>query len=347
MIRKKILFLVGSNKFSGAENVVCTIINNIGENFDCLYCCPEGPIKEQLEKRKIKYKLIKKINYNNIKKVLDEYKPDIIHANDYRATLISAMFYRKYRIISHIHVSNPLFNRNSIYSKVFNIIFKRVEKIIWVSESALNKYYYKDNIINKSIVLYNIIDTNYISEMLKEYDVNKIYDLIFLGRLSEQKNPEKLIEIIELLKRKQENIKVAIVGDGEKQKIIKSMIDIKHLNKNIDLYGFQANPYPILNNSKILIMTSKWEGMPMVALEAQSFGKVIISTPVDGMKKIIQNDVNGFLSEENSEIVDKIIEYLEEEKYNKMSKNVKSNFTKINNEKKYFEKIHNIYIDRK
>lgn len=346
MAKKKVLYLVGSNKFSGAENVVCTIINNVNNNIDSLYCCPKGPIEEQLKIRKIKYKLINKLNYSCLKKIVNEYNPDYIHAHDYRATFYASFFYKKCKIIAHIHVNNPVMTKKNFYSVFFNYIFKKVNNIIWVSDSALDNYYYRKKVISKSQVIYNVIDSNYIKKRSQEYSCKEKYDLVFIGRLSTQKNPERLVELVELIKQNKTSIKLAIVGDGEKKEEIINLIKEKKLSKNIKIFGFQDNPYPILNNSQLLILTSRWEGTPMVALEAQALGKPIISTPVDGMKKIIKNDYNGYLSENNVDLVNHVISYLDEKTYLNLSKNVKENFRKINNEKEYYKKISNLYINK-
>lgn len=343
MEKKKILHVLFSSTYSGAENVACTIIKNLGNDFDMLYCCPSGPIEKILKERNIKYITMKKLNYFELKKIVELYNPDIIDAHDYRATLFASMFSKKCSVISHVHVNNPLMDKKSIYSFLFNYIFKRVKKIIWVSESAYDNYYYKNNVINKSKVIYNIIDSNFINEKSNDYINEKNHDLIFLGRLSTQKNPERLIEIIELLKKKKSNISVAIVGDGVKKIILENLIKEKGLEDNITMYGFKNNPYPILKSSKILIMTSDWEGTPMVALEAQALGKPIVSTPVDGMKKVISQGVNGFLSNDNNEIVDDVLYILDKNNYKKIQKGVIDMFKKSNDSEKYFENIKNIY----
>ena len=343
MVKKKVLYLVGSNKFSGAENVVCTIISNIGDSVEAIYCCPKGPIEEQLKNRNINYELLDKLNYSNLKKVVKKYKPDFIHAHDYRATFYASLFHKKCRIISHIHVNNPLLNKKSLISFIFNFVFKKVEKIIWVSDSALNNYYYKSKVINKSQVIYNVIDSKYIESKTREYNCEDEYDLVFIGRLSTQKNPERLIEIIDLIKQKKNDIKLAIVGDGEKKNEIEKLVFDRGLADNVKLYGFQSNPYPILKKSKILILTSRWEGTPMVALEAQSLGKPIISTPVDGMKKIIKNGYNGFLTDDNEEFVNLVLSSLKDSNYVKLSNGVNENFPNINGEKDYFDEIKKLY----
>lgn len=343
MKKKKILHILFSSSYSGAENVACTIIGNLKNDFEMIYCCPKGPIEKILKDRDINYTLIDKLSYLEVKKVVKEYKPDIIHAHDYRATLIASMFSKKCKIVSHVHVNNPLMISKTKYSILFNFIFKRISHIIWVSDSAFDNFYYKDNVSNKSTVIYNIIDAKYINKKADAEEAKNKHDLIFLGRLTTQKNPERLIEIVKLLKTKKENISVAVVGDGEKRTIIENLVKENNLTENITLYGFQNNPYPILKASKMLIMTSDWEGTPMVALEAQALNKPIISTPVDGMKKVILNDYNGFLSGDNEELVDKILFFLKNENYQQFVKNVEEHFKKINDSKSYFERIKKIY----
>ena len=82
----------------------------------------------------------------------------------------------------------------------------------------------------------------------------------------------------------------------------------------------------------------------MVALEAMALGKPIISTPTDGMVDIIDNEKNGFLSNSDSELVNKIIEILnDEEKYLSMSNYVKHKSDEVNNIQIYCEKMRKIY----
>ena len=54
-------------------------------------------------------------------------------------------------------------------------------------------------------------------------------------------------------------------------------------------------------------MTSRFEGTPMVAIEAQILGVPIVSTPVDGMKEIVTNGFNGYTSNDNNDFVEKCL----------------------------------------
>lgn len=344
--KKKIFHVLASNSYSGAENVACTIISNMSEEYDMYYCCPEGPIEEALKERKINYILIKRLSYNELKKVIRKYKPDIIHAHDNKATVLSSLFSKNIKIISHIHGNNKIMNSSNIKTLLFNLISKKINRFIWVSDSSLNEYYFSDKIRDKSLVLYNVIDSKKIAEKANKTKCKEMYDLIYLGRLEYPKNPQRLIEIMRLLKEKNSKIKIAIVGDGKERKNIEELIIKYDLQKNIKMYGFQKNPYPILKSSKVLIMTSIYEGTPMCALEAISLGKPIISTPVDGLVDIVKSDLNGYLVNNNDEFVDKII-YLtcNNEKLQKMKDQINQISLETNNIKEYINKIEKIYFE--
>lgn len=63
-----------------------------------------------------------------------------------------------------------------------------------------------------------------------------------------------------------------MIGTGEMENKIKELLMSNKKLSNIKFLGFNSNPYKILANSKVMIMTSRWEGTPMCALEALSMG---------------------------------------------------------------------------
>lgn len=341
----KVLHILNTNKFSGAENVACTIIKNMEKNYDMIYCSPQGPISEKLREEGIEYYPVDKLSYAQLRKVIGEIKPDVIHAHDYRASCYAALFSNKAKIISHIHCNNSNMRKKNFSSYLYKLLSKYYNKIVWVSNGGLNDYYYRNNVINKSIVLPNVIDKNTIIKKSEAKKIKDKYDLIFVGRVAYPKNPERFVELVHLLIDRNNKINAAIVGDGNKMPIIKEMVKKYKLSNHIAIYGQVSNPYVIMKQAKILMMTSEWEGTPMVALEAQALGKPIISTPVDGLYRIVKNDYNGFLSDDNEELCNKIVEYLKDDIYDKLSGNTIKIFEKENNLEKYIKSINDIYLN--
>lgn len=343
---KKVLHLLSTSIFSGAENVACQIINSFLDNkeYEMVYVAVIGQNKKPLNDRNIKYIDLKKFDLKHIKKIVEEYKPDIIHAHDIRATIMASYFSKKVKIISQIHGNHENMRFFNLKTILYNIATKKVSKIIWVSQSAYDNYYYKNNIKDKSVILYNVINPIEIKDKSKLDNNDYKYDILFLGRLTYPKNPERLIEILKNIIESYNELKVAIVGDGELRNNVEELIKKYNLERNIDMLGFRTNPYKILLNSKILILTSRYEGTPMCALEAIALNKPIVSTPTDGLKEIVIDGETGFLSNDNSLIEKNILNLLNNKKlYNEISKNVEKNNLKINNIKEYKRKIKNIY----
>ena len=86
----RILHLLASNKFSGAEHIAVDIIRALQEKYELVYVSPTGEIKEFLGQEKIRYIPLNELSYLEVYRVIKDYKPDIIHAHDYRASCIAA-----------------------------------------------------------------------------------------------------------------------------------------------------------------------------------------------------------------------------------------------------------------
>ena len=341
--KKKVLHILSSNRFSGAENVACQIIKMFDNEYDMYYCCPKGSIEKKLQEENIKYIGIDKLTYKDLKKVVNEIKPDIIYAHDVRASVISSRVYKKSKIISHIHGNHASMNKINIKTILYLICSLTFKHIFWVATSSYNGYKFAKFIKNKSSVLYNVIDEQQVINKAKEDKNDYNYDIIFLGRLAYPKNPERLIDILKLVCDKRPDTKVAIVGTGDQEENVRKKIQEKKLEDNIELLGYMQNPFKILSSCKLMIMCSIYEGTPMSVLEAQSLGIPVVSTPVDGLLDIIKNDENGFLSDNNDELSEKIIEILSDKnKLNEMKQKSINKFKLINNKELYRQKIEKV-----
>ena len=341
----RVMHLLATNSFSGAENIVCQIIDMYknDKNLDMIYCSPNGKIKNKLSEKNIKFYPLNKLNYSSIKKAIIEFEPDIIHAHDIKATIYASLFSKRCKIISHVHGNSIDMRKLSLKSLLFLIAAKKAEHIFWVSNSSLNQYKFYKQICNKSSILVNVVDKRKVIYNSKEFDIDERYDAIFVGRLVELKNPKRLLNIFLSVVDKVPTAKLALVGNGPMYDELEEYINNNNLNNNVFLLGFQTNPYVYIKNSKIMLLTSIYEGTPMCALEALCLGKPIVSTPTDGMKELIKQGFNGFLSDNNDELINNIVELItNDKKLLKMSKNADSDSTEINDIAKYKREL-NLY----
>lgn len=341
---KKILYLLSSNTFSGAENVICTIINNLDEQYDAAYCSPFGPIESIINNRGIKYIGIPKINCKNLKKIIKEYKPDIIHANDYKSSVIAALSGFKGTIISHLH-SNCEFSKTwNLKTLIYNYTISRYSKIIGVSDKVYEDAIFREKMKNKYITIYNYINEKEIIEKSNQFLPEEEYDLFFLGRLNEEKNPQMYIEIINRLKEDfKQDISCVMIGDGNLRDKCRETINKYNLQDNITMTGFLENPYPIIKNCKIGILPSKWEGFGLAVVESMILKKPVLNSGVGGLKEICANN-NEFICENDYQYIEKIKRMLNDNKYYEdlVSKTV-SITKKFTNKEKYIKELEKVY----
>ncbi len=346
----KVLHLLSTNKFSGAENVACQIINmhKNNKNLEMAYCSCYGPIEDTLKDKKIKFIGISKLNCKEVKRAIKSYKPDIIHAHDMKASFIASLSCGSIPLISHIH--NNAFNSRGISLKSIAYLFaaKKARHIFWVSNSSYEGYKFHRRFKEKSSILYNVIDTE---ELFNKMNLDKQlynYDIVYLGRLTFQKNPERLINVMKMVVDQKKDAKLAIIGIGDLEQEVKQLVTKLNLNDNISFLGYQSNPLKMLHDAKVMVMTSRWEGTPMCALEALALGIPIIATPVDGLKDLVINEWNGYVSDDDYELANKIVDILKDKHLmSTMKKNAIKKSEEINNIDNYKKEIDKYYYESK
>ena len=342
----KVLHLLYSNTFSGAENVVCQIIGMFqgDEGVDMCYVSPDGPIKDALKERGVCFFPLKEFTKAEVKRVIKEYQPDVVHAHDMRASYVASRAVGKIPLISHIH--NNAFDSRGISVKSIAYLFaaRKAKHIFWVSQSAKNGYAFQGAVMKKSSVLYNIINVVALKEKMA-LDTNTYdYDVLYLGRLSFEKNPQRLICVLAEVAKKLPNAKFGIVGSGALEEEVKTLAKELGVDKNIDFLGFQSNPLKMLAGARAMIMTSRYEGTPMCALEAMALGTPIVSTPTDGLKDLVKDGENGFLSDEDSVLAEKLCLLIEnDELYQKLSKAQSEKASIINDIESYKKALREQY----
>ena len=341
----RVLHFLQSNMFSGAENVVCQIISMFkDEDIEFIYSSRDGQIREALKERDIKFEPISKMSISEFKRVIKKTKPDVIHAHDMGASFLAALAANKIPVISHIHNNN--FNSQVLSAKsiAYFIAAMKAKHIFWVSQSSFDSYAFHKKLKNKSSVLYNVIDIDSLYQKM-ENDKNQYdYDIIYIGRLTYPKNPERLMRVCEKVIEKIPNVKIGIVGSGDLLEETMSLCRELKLQNNVKFLGFQSNPLKMLHDAKAMIMTSRWEGTPMCALEAIALGVPIVSAPTDGICELVENGKNGFLSDDDNILAQRLADIVSDDAlYLSLHHKAREKSIILNDVKAYKKSILEIY----
>ncbi len=123
-------------------------------------------------------------------------------------------------------------------------------------------------------------------------DLEKIY-IVFVGRLTQIKRPDRLIEVASELKTKYPNVQILVAGAGELFDPIKSESESRDLP--ITFFGWRNDIARILSASDIALLCSDNEGIPLTLIQAAQAGLPIVSTNVGSINDIVTNGVSGFL----------------------------------------------------
>lgn len=323
-----ILHIVGSNIFSGLEKVVIKIIKNLENDFDFYYVTKPGKIEEVLKRENIKHKLIKKVSISEIRRVIKGTKPALIHAHDYRASCMGALATSNVPVISHLH-ANPLWIKKiNVQSLLYAFCAKKFKKILLVSNVIEEEFVFKNHLKGKTKCVSNPFSAEEIRDKAGPTN-KKEYDICCVGRLAEPKDPFMFCDIIASLKKDYPNIKAVWVGDGPYRESVENILIEKDLKNNIELTGFQENPYIYMAKSKIFVLPTKWEGFGLSVLEAMSLGLPCVVSNVGSLRRTLSNQKNGLACSEK-EFIGKIKSTIASERYiefAQMSKKIASKYS--------------------
>ena len=235
-----------------------------------------------------------------IRKLIKEENPDIVHCHSSKAGLITRVGIntKKYKTFYTPHGYSFLMQDSS---KLSRIMYKLIEKIGSLNHStiiACSKGEYEESLklTKRATYVSNGVNLQklrkYIPENVREINTDNL-TITTTGRVSYQKNPELFNQIAERFP----NIKFIWVGTGD--------LEDKLTSNNISITGWKNKDelMQILNESDVFILPSLWEGLPISLLEAMALKKPCIVSNVIGNKDVINNKENGFICNDLDEFV--------------------------------------------
>ena len=245
-----------------------------------------------------------------------------------------------YYVIDKVEADKKvLWNHNGVYersAKDYSLdkqYFPKFDKIVSVSTDAMKNLCGYFSISEKSLVLKNIVDTELILGKSVEFFPKTYEDtcihIVTVGRLTEQKRPDRAINVCKKLVDRGIKLKWHWVGDGDLNDEIRSLITENNFEGIFILEGNQLNPYPYISNADIYVQSSRHEAYCTTITEAKVLCKPIVTTDVGGMRDQIENGVNGIITDvsdnalfdgvmailNDAKLRDNIISNLKKEKY--------------------------------
>lgn len=232
--------------------------------------------------------------------------------------LIAKLFRTK--IIIRSNSSPEGWSKNIVKNFIFRFFLKKADTIIVNSLEFKKQLYEKFNVNAECI--YNPLNVSEIIKLSKKQIKNNItknkyiIKIINIGRYVDQKDQITLLKAINVIKDKLK-LELIMMGRGIFKNKFKNYIFENNLKNIVKLVNFQKNPYPFIKNSNIFILSSKYEGLPNVLLEAITLNKFVISSDCPtGPGEILSNGKGGLLFKtgDYKELANKILYYAKNKK---------------------------------
>ena len=234
----------------------------------------EHPLTTQLEKADIPYEYLDGGLTKLIIKVKQE-QPDLIHTHGYKSGIVgrvaSLLCFKP--VVSSFHAGEVSNGKLKLYDFIDRYTAFLANKVISVSDKIAAK------LPCHSLVIDNFVNTQH----FKNSDGKQI---AFVGRLSHEKGADYFLQLANQFP----NHLFHIYGDGP------LMQDLKEIAPtNIQFHGALETMDLAWQNIELLIICSRYEGLPLAALEAMGRGIPVMASQVGGLPKLIDHQKNGWL----------------------------------------------------
>ena len=223
------------------------------------------------------------------------------------------------KVISRSNSAPDGWSKNWLKRNIFKIVLNLADKVMVNSKQfkkELKRHFNVD-----AICIYNPLNTKEIREKSKKKSLSifkskKKIKILNIGRFTEQKDQMTLLKSLNDLKQNLE-YEAILIGKGILKNKLNRYIKANNLDNNVRILNFVDNPYNLLKQTDIFILSSKYEGLPNVLLEALVLNKFIISSDCPtGPKEILLNGKGGLLFKTGNyqELTNKILYYSKNKK---------------------------------
>ncbi len=325
----KILHLISSSGFFGAEAVVLNLLSKIKEEGQTghLVCLknagrPDPELFVRAREEEIPASVIScktKFDLAAIRKLQDyisDNKIEIIHAHGYKSDLYGLIVSRALKIplVSTLHGWTGENGKVRIYGLIDRCIIKCAHHIVSVSP-AISEELERLNINNSRIsFIPNGVDVDYYcpprrrKNLRSHLYLRKKFVIGVVGRLSVEKGHRYLIDALKEVKKNTPDIQVLIIGDGPLKGKLQDRVHALGLSDSVIFTGFQDNMPSLYKDMDIFVLPSLTEGVPMALLEAMSLELPVVATRVGGVPFVL-GDAEGILVDagKSKELADAIV----------------------------------------
>ena len=299
---KKLIFFTKHMEIGGLEKSLVNLLNNLDlEECEIELVLEEmhGPLLEQLNRRiRVSEYRLSECKFVPLRKILNFTKRQLWalkHRNKYdfscsfcTYSIIGSRLAQYASPNSCLYVHNDyttIYPDEGEFKQFFEELRSHLFRhILFVSNESKNSFTARLPHLNGQCdVINNIVEWEKVKTLSTEpCEVTKSPEdtlFVFIGRLAEpHKRMSRLLEAFKIARESRKDIRLLMVGDGPDRKLCEDLIREYGIGDYVQMVGSQNNPYKYLSKADCLVLSSDYEGFPVVYFESMILGKDIITT---------------------------------------------------------------------
>ena len=297
------MLVITRSELGGAQSVVVQLANRLCLTHDVVLVAGEGDGKmwEMVDRRVVRENaphLQRALSLKNdllaaieLRKIYIRHRPDVVHLHSSKAGTLGRLILPSRKTLYTVHGFDSVRVAFRKFLPVERILQHRTSAVVGVSN--YDRYNMLSEGITKRVsTIYNGIkrpDTSTIAEVEHFNRYDKV--VLTIARTDPPKQPLLFIDVARLLPE------YGFVWIGNQH----DMSELGTRPENCHFIGNIVNAGAYCSKADLFMLPSNYEGLPMVIIEAMSFGKPVVASNVGGISEIVRNDTNGYVVENTPE----------------------------------------------
>lgn len=222
----------------------------------------------------------------------------IIHSHGYKSDIFLGMLpscIRKIPVVATIHgwTSIHFFSKIWLYEALDAVALRNFDAVVAVTSnpshsSMLKLFGVKPTVIKNGLTKLRFGKGEFEREFPSvAHKLRGHFKILSVGRLSEEKGFDTLIQAIDRLKKMSQNICLVIFGDGDQKFYLQKLIESKALKENVFLLGYRKDVFRYMPDFDVFVLPSRTEGLPITLLEAMQASIPVVATCVGEIPKVL------------------------------------------------------------
>ena len=308
-----VLFLITGLAYGGAETQLVNLATSLkkrGWEVRVVSMLPPQAFTEELKEAGIPLSILNMRRgvadpraVFRLVKILREWRPDIVHSHMIHANLlarVTRLFYKIPVLISTAHnideggrwreIAYRL--TDSLADLTTNVSQAAVERYIRVGAAPKDKIIFVPNGIDISRFKPDR-DTGW--RLRNELGIDNYFVWLAVGRFEAAKDYPNMLQAFKMVVDKKQDTLLLLAGQGSLLEETRKLANELDLEDKVRFLGVRRDVPDLMNAADAYVMSSAWEGMPMVLLEAEACGLPVVATDVGGNSEVILNNKSGYI----------------------------------------------------